>query len=97
MAHLTEQDIAKQNEQIERMRQQLAQLNAEFDAQKKALGIATDEQVTVDPSEITPELEKAMQAVCDKAVQAGKSAAAEIKAETAPAVRPMGRRGALSI
>ena len=92
-------DIAKQNETLSRFRDELARLNVRFEESKKAAGLPEGE-VTLDPSEMTPELANALEAVKAEAEKAGRNAVAALKAETeapsAPTVkRP--RRGMLSI
>lgn len=92
-------DIAKQQETLSRLRDELSRLNAAFEEQKKAAGI-TDEEVTVDPSEMTPALEAALAEAQEKARSAGRSAVASLNAETAStsdAAPRRARRGALAI
>ena len=55
-------DLSKQKAQLEQLRDELGRLNQKLDEQKKALGLNPEDEVTVDPAEMTPELEKAMQA-----------------------------------
>lgn len=90
-------DIAKQNETLSRLKDELERLNAKFDESKKALGI--EGEVTIDPAEMTPELEKALEVAREKAQKEARNATAaltsEAPAEPAPARRA--RRGALSI
>ena len=90
-------DIAKQNETLSRLKDELERLNAKFDESKKALGI--EGEVTIDPAEMTPELEKALEVAREKAQKEARNAtaarASEAPAEPASARRA--RRGALSI
>ncbi len=93
-------DIAKQQETLSRLRDELGRLNQKFDETKKAMGLPVDEKVKIDPSEITPALKKAMEAAKAEAERVGAAAAAALTAETeAPAAvashRP--RRGAIAI
>lgn len=92
-------DIAKQNETLSRLRDELASLNARFDESKKAAGLP-DGEVTIDPSEMTPELVRALDAAKSEAEKAGRNATAALKAETEePAESRVRRtrRGMLSI
>ena len=92
-------DIAKQNETLSRLRDELARLNVRFEESKKAAGLPEGE-VTLDPSEVTPELADALEAVKGAAEKAGRNAAAALSAETeAPhaAAPRRARSGAISI
>ena len=71
-------DIAKQNETLSRLRDELASLNARFDESKKAAGLP-DGEVTIDPSEMTPELVRALDAAKSEAEKAGRNATAALK------------------
>ena len=54
--------------------------------------------MTVDPAEMTPELDKAMQAAREEAERAGRNAAATAKADQAPAAGcRRARRGSIAI
>lgn len=93
-------DIAKQQEQLARLRDELGRLNQKFDETKKAMGLPVDEEVKVDPSELTPALKKAMEAAKAEAERVGAAAAASLTNEMeVPAAtgshRP--RRGAIAI
>ena len=92
-------DIAKQNETLSRLRDELARLNVRFEESKKAAGLPEGE-VTLDPSEVTPELTEALEAVRGAAEKAGRNAVAALSAETeapAAAAPRRARRGAIAI
>ena len=92
-------DIAKQHETLSRLRDELASLNARFDESKKVAGLP-DGEVTIDPSEITPELVRALDAAKSEAEKAGRNAVAALKAETeepAASFIKRARSGRLSI
>ena len=76
-------DIAKQQETLARLRDELSRLNVQFDEQKKAAGLPEGD-VTMDPSEVTPQLAAALETVKVEAEKAGRNAAASLAAETAP-------------
>ena len=90
-------DIAKQNETLSRLKDELERLNAKFDESKKALGI--EGEVTIDPAEMTPELEKVLEVAREKAQKEARNATAALTSETPsePAPARRARRGALSI
>lgn len=90
-------DIAKQNETLSRLKDELERLNAKFDESKKALGI--EGEVTIDPAEMTPELEKALEVAREKAQKEARNATAALTSEAPaePASARRARRGALSI
>lgn len=90
-------DLSKQKAQLEQLRDELGRLNQKLDEQKKALGLNPEDEVTVDPAEMTPELEKAMQAAREEAERAGRNAATA-KADQAPAAGcRRARRGSIAI
>ena len=90
-------DIAKQNETLSRLKDELERLNTKFDESKKALGI--EGEVTIDPAEMTPELEKALEVAREKAQKEARNATAALTSEAPaePASARRARRGALSI
>lgn len=91
-------DLSKQKAQLEQLRDELGRLNQKLDEQKKALGLNPEDEVTFDPAEMTPELEKAMQAAREEAERAGRNAAATTKADQAPAAGcRRARRGSIAI
>lgn len=93
-------DIAKQAETLSRLRDELSRLNRQFADAKKALGIAEDEEISVDRTRLSPELKEAMKCAEEKAVKAGRNAAAALQNECEePAAAPASRlrRGALTI
>ena len=75
----TEQDLKNQKQEITRLADELSRLNSVFSEQKKALGLSEEDSVTVDASEITPELEKAMAEATEKAKREGEARAAQAK------------------
>ena len=84
-------DLSKQKAQLEQLRDELGRLN-------QKLGLNPEDEVTVDPAEMTPELEKAMQAAREEAERAGRNAAATAKADQAPAAGcRRARRGSIAI
>lgn len=91
-------DLSKQKAQLEQLRDELGRLNQKLDEQKKALGLNPEDEVTVNPAEMTPELKKAMQAAREEAERAGRNAAATAKADQAPAAGcRRARRGSIAI
>ena len=91
-------DLSKQKAQLEQLRDELGRLNQKLDEQKKALGLNPEDEVTVDPAEMTPELEKAMQAAREEAERVGRNAATTAKADQAPAAGcRRARRGTIAI
>lgn len=90
-------DLNKQKAQFEQLRDELDRLNKTLAEQKKALGLDPNEDVVIDPTEITPELEKAMQAARDEAERAGRNAAASVQVESAPTGQRRARRGSIAI
>ena len=95
---MTEQQLAAQDKEISRLADELKRLNGIFAEQKKALGLPEDEPVTVDEKEITPELQKAMEAAKAEAERAGKSLASQISpSSSASSSAPHARRGAVRI
>ena len=95
---MTEQQLKQQEQEIARLSGELSQLNSLFAEQKKALGIPEDEEVVFDDKEMTPELQKAFDAVRAEAERAGKSLAARIApASPASSSIPHTRRGAVRI
>ena len=75
----TEQDLKNQKQEIARLADELSRLNHVFSEQKKALGIAEDEPVTVDESKLSPELKSAMADAVERAKREGESRAAQAK------------------
>ena len=94
-------DIAKQQDTLARLRDELQRLNQKFDETKKAMGLPVNEEVTINPSEVTPALKQAMEAAMEAAKKAGASAAASLSMETVSAAATSGarrpRRGAMVI
>lgn len=93
-------DIAKQQETLSRLRDELGRLNQKFDEAKKVMGFSVDQEVKIDPSEITPAVQKAMEAAKAEATRAGAAAVAALTTETEASItsssrRP--RRGAIAI
>ena len=75
----TEQTLKNQQQEIARLAEELSRLNSVFDEQKKALGLPADKPVTVEASEITPELEKAMADATERAKREGEARAAQAR------------------
>lgn len=75
----TEQDLKNQQQEIARLAEELSRLNGIFDEQKKTLGLPADKPVTVDASEITPELERAMNEATERAKREGEARAAQAR------------------
>ena len=95
----TEEELARQNEQVTRLSQELSRLNELFDAQKKAMGV-TDADLEKGLGDVPPAVAAAMEEAKLRAERAGREAAASLRAATEPeASRPAsrGRRGALRI
>ena len=81
----TEQDLKNQQQEISRLADELSKLNAVFAQQKKILGFAEDQPVTVDASEMTPELERAMAEATERAKREGEARAAQARTTSNPA------------
>ena len=96
---LTEQDLKNQQQEISRLADELSKLNAVFAQQKKILGFAEDQPVTVDASEMTPELERAMAEATERAKREGEARAAQARttSNSGSCCAGRGRRGAVRI
>ena len=81
----TEQDLKNQKQEIARLADELSRLNSVLAEEKKALGLSEQEPVTVDASEMTPELEEAMASAAAKAKREGEARAAQAKLATGSA------------
>ena len=95
----TEQDLRNQQQEIARLADELSRLNAELASQKKALGYGEDEEVRIDESEVTPELEQAMAEAVDAAKRQGKALASQLQPASSGTSTSAGRgrRGAMRI
>ncbi|WP_077072496.1 hypothetical protein [Mailhella massiliensis] len=94
----TEQDLKNQKQEITRLADELSRLNSVFAEQKKALGLAEEEKVTLNEAEITPELEKAMAEATERAKREGEARAAQAKLAAGPSTTGgRSRRGAMRI
>ena len=96
----TEQDLKNQKQEITRLADELSRLNSVFAEQKKALGLSAEEKVTLNESEITPELEKAMADATERAKREGEARAAQAKLASgsgSASTGGRGRRGAMRI
>lgn len=76
-------DIAKQQETLSRLRDDLSRLNAKFEEQKKAAGLP-EVEVTMDQSEVTHQLAAALEAAKVEAEKASRNAASSLVLETQP-------------
>ncbi len=96
---MTEQQLIAQEQEISRLSDELKRLNSIFTEQKKTLGLPEDEPVAIDEKEITPELQKAMDAVKAEAERAGKALASQISQSGTSTGSPSSRarRGAVRI
>ena len=92
-------DLAKQNQNIERLRDELDRLNKQWAHVKEAMGINDDADLKVEDSQMTPTMKEMMQAAQLEAERASRQAVASLNAETAEvsAAPKRARRGALSI
>ena len=91
-------DLAKQNQNIERLRDELDRLNKQWAHVKEAMGINDDADLKVEDSQMTPTMKEMMQAAQLEAERASRQAVATLTAESAPVSAPKrARRGALSI
>lgn len=91
-------DLAKQNQNIERLRDELDRLNKQWAQVKEAMGINDDADLKVEDSQMTPAMKEMMQAAQLEAERASRQAVATLTAESAPVSAPKrARRGALSI
>lgn len=95
----TEQDLKHQEQEIARMAEELSRLNSQFAAQKKAAGIADDDELAIDPASITPELEKAMAEARAEAEREGRARASQLRGAgpSSNASAGRSRRGAMRI
>ncbi len=94
----TEQDFMNQKQEIARLAEELSRLNGAFAEQKKTLGLSEEEKVTVDASEITPELEKALADATERAKREGEARAAQARLATGTSsTGGRSRRGAMRI
>ena len=91
-------DLAKQNQNIERLRDELDRLNKQWAQVKEAMGINDDADLKVEDSQMTPAMKEMMQAAQLEAERASRQAVATLTAESASVSAPKRvRRGALSI
>lgn len=91
-------DLAKQNQNIERLRDELERLNKQYAQFKEAVGLTQEADLNVDAVSMTPAVREMMQAAQLEAERASRQAVAALMAETAPVSAPKrARRGALSI
>jgi len=93
-------DIAKQEREIARLKEELKSLNEKFDEEKKKLGLPEGEEVKVDESELTPEVRDAMQKAKKEAEAAGRAAAEALEggaASSSASRRSRQRRGSIAI
>ena len=91
-------DLAKQNQNIERLRDELERLNKQYAQFKEAVGLTQEADLNVDAVSMTPAVREMMQAAQLEAERASRQAVAALPAETAPVSAPKrARRGALSI
>lgn len=94
----TEQDLKKQQQEIAHLADELSRLNNELASQKKLLGYAEDDEVVVDESEMTPELEQAMAEATEAARRQGKALASQLQpVSSSTSTAGRGRRGAIRI
>lgn len=97
---MTHFDVEKQNEMLNRLRDELSRLNQKFDETKKTLNIPANEEVTLPEGDLPPQLAAAMKAAEDEARKAGRNAAAALSCEctSSPRGTPTRlRRGAIAI
>lgn len=96
MAHI---DIEKQNETLNRLRDELSRLNQKFDETKKALGLPANEEVTVPDAKLPAQLADAMKTAEEEARKAGRNAVAALTGETSSgtSLPKRSRRGAIAI
>ena len=91
-------DLAKQNQNIERLRDELERLNNQYAKFKEAVGLTQEADLNVDAASMTPAVQELMQAAQLEAERASRQAVATLTAETAQVSAPKrARRGALSI
>ena len=92
-------DLAKQNQNIERLRDELERLNNQYAKFKEAVGLTQEADLNVDAASMTPAVQELMQAAQLEAERASRQAVATLNAETAQtsAAPKRPRRGALSI
>ena len=95
----TRMNLAKQNQNIERLRDELDRLNKQWAQVKEAMGLNDDADLKVEDSQMTPAMMALMQDARNEAERASRQAVALLNAETAEvsAAPKRARRGALSI
>lgn len=96
----TEQDLKNQKQEIARLADELSRLNSLLSEEKKALGLSEQETVTIDDSEMTPELKEAMAVATAKAKREGEARASQAKLASSSASSSQAgraRRGAVRI
>lgn len=71
-------DLAKQQETLARLRSELEALDESFETIKGKMNISSEEELAVDPSQMTPELTQAMEQATARAASAGRNAVASI-------------------
>lgn len=95
----TEKDFENQQEQLRQLEDELSRLNAQFDVQMKAGGIAAADLDAIDMATLPAEVRTAFDAVQQAARREGEGRAAQARpAATGAAKAPgAGRRGAVRL
>lgn len=90
-------DTARQQQQLEDLRDQLSRINALFEEQKKALGVTDAELEELAREPMTPEMQSMMEKAVNDAKAAGRQAASTLQepqgTTQAPAASARRRRG----
>ncbi|UQZ90977.1 hypothetical protein C4J81_17845 [Deltaproteobacteria bacterium Smac51] len=94
----TEEQRQAQNEQIDRLKDELSRLNSQFDAQLKTLGMTEAELKAVKMDKLSPELQKALDVAQENAKRAGAERKGQSETQkTSAAPKGRGRAGALKL
>ena len=94
---MTDSDIARQQQEIEALKNELESINRNFDKQKKALGLREGEEITVNEAEIPQMVKDAMKKMEDEARKNGLARSAAEAQNSTPSAPARRRRGALHI
>ena len=90
-------DTARQQQQLEDLRDQLSRIHALFEEQKKALGVTDEELAEIARQPMTPEMQSMMEKAVSDAKAAGRQAASSLQepqsTSLAPAASARRRRG----
>ena len=94
----TEKDFQAQQTRLSELKDELSRLNAEFEAQKKAMGVSDAELAEgVDPATLTPEVRQALAEAEAQARRAGEARRTQAALASTPSGKTpgAGRRGVI--